>query len=191
MRNGKKFNQLGRKTAHRKAMLANMASSLIKSDKKRVITTLAKAKALRVYIEPLVTKSRDNTTHSRRTVFAYLQDKEAVNELFGAVATKIGDRPGGYTRILKLGTRQGDSAEMALIEFVDFNEFIQDSPKKKKSRRGKSSTKPKAEAPAAKAKEVVETAVVEEAPAETAPEAQAEDAPATEEGGDEETASKE
>jgi large subunit ribosomal protein L17 len=190
MRNGKKFNQLGRKTAHRKAMLANMASSLIKSDKKRVITTLAKAKALRVYIEPLVTKSRDNTTHSRRTVFAYLQDKEAVNELFGAVATKIGDRPGGYTRILKLGTRQGDAAEMALIELVDFNEFIQDAPKKKKSRRGKATAKPKAEAPAAKAKEVAEAPAVEETPAEApSPEANVEETPAADAG--EETASEE
>lgn len=159
MRHGKKFNQLGRKTAHRKAMLANMASSLIKSEKKRIITTLAKAKALRVYIEPLVTKGRNNTTHSRRTVFSYLKDKEAVSELFGSVATKIGDRPGGYTRILKLGTRLGDSAEMAMIEFVDFNEFIQDKPKKKKSRRRKKTTggDKGAVASTPKAEEVVET----------------------------------
>ncbi len=120
MRHKKSFNHLGRKSGHRKAMLANMASSLILH--KRIETTLAKAKALRVYIEPLITKSKDDTTHSRRTVFAYLKQKEAVTELFRTVAPKIAERPGGYTRVLKTGFRKGDAAEMALIELVDFNE---------------------------------------------------------------------
>lgn len=120
MRHNKSFNHLGRKSGHRKAMLANMASSLILH--KRIETTLAKAKALRVYIEPLITKSKDDTTHSRRTVFAYLKQKEAVTELFRTVAPKIAERPGGYTRVLKTGFRKGDAAEMALIELVDFNE---------------------------------------------------------------------
>ena len=120
MRHNKAFNHLGRKSGHRKSMLANMASSLILN--KRIETTLAKAKALRVYVEPLITKSKDDSTHSRRVVFAYLKQKEAVTELFRNVAPKVADRPGGYTRILKLGFRQGDSAEMALIELVDFNE---------------------------------------------------------------------
>lgn len=120
MRHNKGFNHLGRKSGHRKSMLANMASSLILN--KRIETTLAKAKALREYVEPLITKSKDDSTHSRRVVFAYLKQKEAVSELFRNVAPKIADRPGGYTRILKLGFRQGDAAEMALIELVDFNE---------------------------------------------------------------------
>ncbi len=120
MRHNKKFNHLGRKTGHRRAMLANMASSLIMH--KRIETTLAKAKALRVYVEPLITKSKDDTTHSRRTVFSYLNDKDAVSELFRTVAPKVADRPGGYTRVLKTGFRQGDAAEMGLIELVDFNE---------------------------------------------------------------------
>ncbi|MDR3236684.1 MAG: 50S ribosomal protein L17 [Prevotellaceae bacterium] len=120
MRHNKKFNHLGRKAGHRKAMLANMASSLILH--KRIETTEAKAKALRVYVEPLITKSKDDTTHSRRTVFSYLKDKIAVAELFRAVAPKIAARPGGYTRILKLGFRAGDAADMAMIELVDFNE---------------------------------------------------------------------
>jgi len=120
MRHNKNFNHLNRQSGHRKAMLANMAASLIMH--KRIETTLAKAKALRVYVEPLITKSKNDTTHSRRTVFAYLKDKFAVSELFRTVAPKISDRPGGYTRILKVGFRQGDAAEMAMIELVDFNE---------------------------------------------------------------------
>ncbi len=122
MRHNKKFNHLGRKTGHRKAMLANMASSLILH--KRIQTTEAKAKALRVYVEPLITKSKEDTTHSRRTVFAYLKSKEAVSELFREVAPKIAGRPGGYTRVLKLGFRPGDAADMAMIELVDFNEAV-------------------------------------------------------------------
>ena len=121
MRHRKKVNSLGRNAGHRKAMMANMASSLIIH--KRIETTVPKAKALRVYIEPLITKSKSDTTHSRRTVFAYLKDKEAVNELFRVVAPKVADRPGGYTRILKTRFRAGDGAEMALIELVDFNEL--------------------------------------------------------------------
>lgn len=120
MRHNKAINHLGRKSGHRKAMLANMASSLILH--KRIETTLAKAKALRMYVEPLITKSKDNTTHSRRTVFSYLKQKEAVAELFSVVAPKIMNRPGGYTRILKTGFREGDAADMALIELVDFFE---------------------------------------------------------------------
>ncbi len=139
MRHGKKFNHLGRKAGHRKAMLANMGSSLIKH--KRIQTTLAKAKALRKYIEPLLTKSKTNTTHSRRTVFSYLRDKEAVRELFENVSVKIADRPGGYVRILKLGFRFGDGAEMAMIELVDYNENLlktdSKSSKRKRTRRGR------------------------------------------------------
>lgn len=120
MRHNKGFNHLGRKSGHRKALLANMASSLIIH--KRIETTLAKAKALREYVEPLITKSKDDSTHSRRTVFAYLKNKEAVSELFRNVAPKIAERPGGYTRIIKTGFRQGDAADMAFIELVDFNE---------------------------------------------------------------------
>jgi large subunit ribosomal protein L17 len=120
MRHGDKINNLGRTASHRKALLSNLAIQLIAH--KRIVTTLAKAKSLRTYIEPLITKAKDNTTHQRRVVFSYLQDKEAVTELFGAVATKVGGRPGGYTRIIKLGTRVGDNAETALIELVDFNE---------------------------------------------------------------------
>ena len=120
MRHGDKINNLGRKTAHRKSMLANMASSLILH--KRISTTVAKAKALRIYVEPLLTKSKDDSTHSRRTVFAYLQSNEAVDMLFKDIASKIADRPGGYTRILKTGTRLGDRADMCFIELVDFND---------------------------------------------------------------------
>jgi large subunit ribosomal protein L17 len=120
MRHGKKINHLGRTAAHRKAMLSNLASSLILH--KRVSTTVAKAKALRKYVEPLLTKSKNDTTHSRRTVFAYLQNKESVQELFDTVAAKIANRPGGYTRILKTGYRLGDNAEMCVIELVDYNE---------------------------------------------------------------------
>jgi large subunit ribosomal protein L17 len=120
MRHGKKINHLGRKTAHRGALLSNMASSLILN--KRITTTVAKAKALRKFVEPLITKAKDDTTHSRRTVFSYLQNKESVKTLFSEVAGKVADRPGGYTRIIKMGdTRVGDNAEMCLIELVDFN----------------------------------------------------------------------
>ena len=121
MRHGDKVNNLGRKTAHRHALMSNLASALI--EHKRIITTLAKAKALRGYIEPLITKSKGDTTHNRRTVFSYLNNKESIKELFGVVSAKVGDRPGGYTRIIKLGARTGDNAEMAMIELVDFNEI--------------------------------------------------------------------
>jgi large subunit ribosomal protein L17 len=143
MRHGKKFNHLGRKSAHRKAMLANMASSLIMH--KRINTTLAKAKALRKFVEPLITKSKDDSTQSRRVVFSYLRDKNAVSELYREVALKIADRPGGYTRILKTGNRLGDNAEMCLIELVDYNENRISQPKKvaKKTRRRKSTAKKK------------------------------------------------
>lgn len=122
MRHGKKVNHLGRTAEHRKAMMSNMASSLILH--KRISTTVAKAKALRQYVEPLLTKSKEDTTHSRRTVFSYLQNKESVKELFDGVASKIAARPGGYTRIIKMGTRPGDSSEMAIIELVDYNETM-------------------------------------------------------------------
>ena len=144
MRHGKKVNHLGRKTARRKAMLANMACSLI--EHKRINTTLAKAKALKQFVEPLVTKSKEDTTHNRRIVFSRLRQKEAVTELFRDVAAKVGDRPGGYTRIIRLGNRLGDNAEMALIELVDYNEIYNAGQKKKKStrrsRRGKSTAAP-------------------------------------------------
>ena len=140
MRHNKKINHLGRESAHRKAMLANMASSLLIH--KRISTTLAKAKALRMYVEPLITKAKDDTTHSRRVVFSYLQDKDAVSELFREISAKIADRPGGYTRILKTGNRLGDNAEMCIMELVDYNEAMlaakEDAAKSKKrrSRRG-------------------------------------------------------
>ena len=151
MRHGKKFNHLGRTTSHRKAMLSNMASSLIKY--KRINTTVAKAKALRKYVEPLITKAKENSTNSRRVVFEYLQDKESIIELFGDVAEKVANRPGGYTRILKTGSRLGDNAEMCVMELVDYNELLLEEakPKAKRSRRSKSKT------PSS------ETAVVEEA----------------------------
>ncbi len=134
MRHRKKFNHLGRKSAHRKAMLANMGSSLIKH--KRINTTLAKAKALRMFLEPLITKSKNDTMHNRRVVFSKLRDKYAVTELFREISTKIADRPGGYLRIIKLGNRLGDNAEMAMIEFVDYNTVYNvDKPAKKKTRR--------------------------------------------------------
>ena len=134
MRHGKKVNHLGRKTAHRKSMLANMACSLI--EHKRINTTVAKAKALKQFVEPLVTKSKADTTHNRRQVFAKLRQKDAVTELFRDVATKVGDRPGGYTRIIKLGNRLGDNADMAMIELVDYNEIYNaGKPAKKKSTR--------------------------------------------------------
>lgn len=156
MRHNKAINHLGRKSGHRKALLSNMASSLILH--KRITTTTAKAKALRSYIEPLVTKSKDDTTHNRRVVFSYLKNKEAVAELFRNIAPKIADRPGGYTRVLHVGFRQGDAAEMALIEFVDFNEAALASAEKaakKTTRRSR----------AKKAAEVVEAPAAAEAPA--------------------------
>ncbi len=130
MRHGKKFNHLGRKTAHRKAMLANMACSLI--EHKRINTTVAKAKAIRQFVEPLITKSKSDTTHNRRIVFSYLRQKEAVTELFREIATKVADRPGGYVRIIKLGNRLGDNADMAMVELVDYNELYNPNGKKKK-----------------------------------------------------------
>ena len=167
MRHNKKFNHLGRKTAHRKAMLSNMASSLIQH--KRIATTLAKAKALQVYVEPLLTKSKDDTTHSRRTVFSHLQNKEVVTELFQNVSQKIANRPGGYTRILRTGFRIGDNAEMCIIELVDYNEnMLKEKAAKKAVRTRRAGTAKKAEtaAPAAAAAPVaapvVEEVVVEE-----------------------------
>ena len=145
MRHGKKFNHLGRQTAHRKAMLANMACSLI--EHKRINTTQAKAKALRKFVEPLVTKSKSDTTHNRRVVFSYLRNKFAVTELFKEVSVKVADRPGGYLRIIKLGNRQGDNASMAMVEFVDYNEIY--NPKgakaKKSTRRSRRGSGKKAE----------------------------------------------
>ena len=153
MRHGNKINHLGRKTAHRNSMLANMASSLI--EHKRINTTLAKAKVLKLFVEPLVTKSKEDTTHNRRIVFSKLRNKYAVTELFKEVATKVGDRPGGYTRIIKLGNRLGDNAEMAMIEFVDYNTTYNAAKvaKKRTTRSGKKNAAPEqqaaAEAPAA------------------------------------------
>lgn len=147
MRHGKKFNHLGRTASHRKAMLSNMAASLITH--KRINTTLAKAKELKKYVEPLVTRSKTDSTHNRRMVFSYLQNKDAVTELFREVAVKVGDRPGGYTRIIKTGNRLGDNAEMAMIELVDFNEIYSNAKKeaKKNTRRSRA----KVAAPAAAA----------------------------------------
>ena len=165
MRHGKKFNHLGRTADHRRAMLANMAISLIMH--KRITTTLAKAKALKKYVEPLITRSKDDSTHSRRVVFSYLQNKEALKELFGPVAQKVGDRPGGYTRIIKLGFRPGDAAEKAFIELVDFDENMLKTAGKaeKKTRRSRKSAA-KAEAPAAEEAAPAETAAAEEVKAE-------------------------
>ncbi|QNJ98061.1 50S ribosomal protein L17 [Constantimarinum furrinae] len=155
MRHGKKTNHLGRKTAHRKAMLANMACSLI--EHKRINTTVAKAKALKNFVEPMITKSKEDTTHNRRIVMSRLRQKDAVTELFRDVAVKVGDRPGGYTRIIKLGNRLGDNADMAMIELVDYNELYNagKSTKKKstrRSRRGGGSSAAAATAPAAATK---------------------------------------
>ena len=155
MRHNRAVNHLGRKSGHRKAMLANMASSLIL--KKRITTTEAKAKALKPYVEPLITKSKEDTTHSRRVVFSYLKDKEATAELFRTIAPKVADRPGGYLRILHTGFRQGDAAEMVLVELVDFNEAALAAGKKeakkttRRSRAKKAAEAPAAEAPAAEA----------------------------------------
>ena len=201
MRHGKKFNHLSRQKGHRAAMLANMACSLI--EHKRINTTVAKAKALKQFVEPLITKSKEDTTHNRRICFSYLRSKYAVTDLFRDVAAKVGDRPGGYTRIIKVGNRLGDNADMAMIELVDFNELYnggKKEEKKAKSRRGgkaKGATTapaaapkaaPVAEAPEAIVEEpIVEEAVVEtpvaEAPAveEVAPVAEVEETPAAEE----------
>ena len=162
MRHNKKFNHLGRTASHRNAMLANMAISLIMH--KRITTTLAKAKALKMYVAPLITRSKDDTTNSRRVVFSYLQNKFAVTELFKVIAEKVADRPGGYTRIIKLGTRQGDAAEVAFIELVDFDENMAKAPKAaKKTRRGRKSA---AAAQATEATEATEAPAAEEAKAE-------------------------
>lgn len=187
MRHGKKHNHLGRTTSHRKAMMSNMATSLILH--KRITTTLAKAKALRVYVEPILTKGKDDTTHSRRTVFSYLQDKDAVTILFREIAEKIASRPGGYTRIVKLENRLGDNAEMAIIELVDYNTtYGADTAQaaKKSTRRRGGSGKGKTEAPAASAAVTpADEVAVAEAPVEDvveAPVAEAEvvEAPAAE-----------
>lgn len=155
MRHGVKLNHLGRTSSHRKALLSKLAGDLILH--KRIITTLAKAKALRVYVEPLITKSKENTTHQRRVVFSYLGDKDAVKELFGQVSEKIAARPGGYTRIIKLGTRLGDAAEMAMIELVDFNEIYTNQGagvgKKRRTRRGSGAKKKTDESVSEEAKE--------------------------------------
>ena len=144
MRHNKKFNHLGRTASHRGSMLSNMASSLILH--KRITTTLAKAKALKKFVEPLITRSKVGDTNNRRVVFRYLQNKEAVKELFNVVAEKVGDRPGGYTRVIKLGTRQGDAAPIAFIELVDFDENMAKAPKaEKKTRRSRRSAAKKAE----------------------------------------------
>lgn len=149
MRHNKGFNHLGRKTGHRKAMLANMASSLILH--KRIETTLPKARALREYVEPLITKSKEDTTHSRRIVFSYLKQKQAVTELFRVIAPKIAERPGGYTRILKIGFRPGDAADMAMIELVDFNEAALAAAPKKEEKKATRRSRAKKAAPAAEA----------------------------------------
>jgi large subunit ribosomal protein L17 len=163
MRHNKKFNHLGRTASHRQAMLANMAISLIMH--KRITTTVAKAKELKKYVEPLITKAKDDTTNSRRVVFSYLQNKDAIKELFGPVAQKVGDRPGGYTRIIKLGFRQGDAAQICFIELVDFDEAMAKTAgaakKTRRSRRGGKAAA--AEAPAAEAP-VAEAPAAEEAP---------------------------
>ena len=181
MRHGNKVNHLGRKSAHRKAMLSNMACSLIQH--KRINTTVAKAKALRGYVEPLMTKSKTDSTHSRRTVFSYLQSKEAVTELFREVAPRIAEREGGYTRIIRTGYRLGDNAEMCMIELVDFNEIYTNEKAKKTTRRSRrGGKKEEGDATVVEAVEtttedttpVAEAAVVEEAPA-------TEEAPAAEE----------
>jgi len=162
MRHNKKFNHLGRTASHRRAMLANMAISLIMH--KRITTTVAKAKALKKYVEPLITKAKDDSTNSRRVVFSYLQNKEAIKELFGPVAEKVGDRPGGYTRIIKLGFRQGDAAPICFIELVDFDPEMAKDGAKKKTRRSRRSGGAKAEAPAA-AEAPAEAPAEEAAPA--------------------------
>lgn len=162
MRHNKKFNHLGRTADHRAALLSNLAVALILNQHKRITTTLAKAKALKKYVEPLITRSKNDTTNSRRVVFRYLQNKAAVTELFKEISVKVADRPGGYTRVIKLGTRQGDAAQIAFIELVDYNENMAKSPKAdaKKTRRSRRSTK-KADAPAEAVENVAEEAKAE------------------------------
>ena len=168
MRHGKKFPHLGRKTAHRKYMLANMACSLI--EHKSINTTLAKAKALKLFIEPIITKSKNDSTHNRRIAFKYLRDKNAVTELFREISVKIGDRPGGYTRIIKLGNRLGDNADMAMIELVDYNDIYSTTkPERRRRRKRKKSTENLTTNPNISNKEEApaeEAPAVEEAPAE-------------------------
>jgi len=181
MRHGKKFNHLGRQAPHRKAMMANMACSLI--EHKRINTTLAKAKALKKFVEPLITKSKTDSTHSRRTCFRYLRSKEAVTELFRDVSVKVADRPGGYTRILKTGFRQGDNAEMCMIELVDYNQNLLKDAKKKTTTRKRRGGGKKAAAPVAEVTEAdTKAEVIEEPKAEkpAATEASAPEAKATE-----------
>ena len=184
MRHGKKFNHLGRTASHRAALLSNMASSLILH--KRIQTTVAKAKELRKYVEPMITKSKTDSTNNRRVVFSYLQNKDAIKELFSIVSEKVANRPGGYTRIIKLGNRLGDNAEMCFIELVDFNETMlaasaEKAGKTRRSRRGGAAKAPEAAAPVAAA-EVPSAEVVEEATAaEVVAEEAAPEAPATEE----------
>jgi large subunit ribosomal protein L17 len=182
MRHGKKFNHLGRKKAHRKAMLSNMACSLI--EHKCITTTVTKAKALRQYVEPLLTRSKEDTTHSRRVVFRYLRSKHAVSELFSEVAPRVETREGGYTRIIRTGNRMGDNADMCLIELVDFNEIYGSDakPKKKRSRRSRSGAQAEAPAAAPAAEVKAEEAPAAEVKAEEAPaaEVKAEEAPAAE-----------
>ena len=182
MRHGKKFNHLSRKSAHRKALLRNLAIALI--EHKRINTTLAKAKALRVFVEPLITKGKSNTTHSRRVVFSYLQNKEAIKELFGPIAEKVASRPGGYLRIIKTGFRKGDGAEMAMIELVDFNDvytagMTEDSSTggRKRRRRRRGGSGGAAAATTAAATDTAETVEeeVEEATEEATPEVEASD----------------
>ena len=182
MRHGKKFNHLGRKAAHRKSMLANMACSLIQH--KRIKTTLAKAKALRVYVEPLITKSKNDTTHSRRVVFSYLKQKDSITELFGDISSKVSERNGGYTRILKIGNRLGDNATMCYIELVDYNsEYLTDKPQSKKSRRSRRKTSSASDLNKKNQVEVAPAEEIEAAPVEeveAAPAEEIEAAPAEE-----------
>lgn len=166
MRHGKKFNHLGRQKGHRKAMLSNMAVSLI--EHKKISTTVAKAKALRQFVEPIISKAKTDDMNARRTVFRYLQQKEAVQELFGEVISKVGDRPGGYTRILKTGNRLGDNADTCIIELVDFNENMLSATKPKKTRRRKAASKT-ADAAAKATEDVVEDATVVEETSKEAP----------------------
>ena len=162
MRHGKSFNHLGRTSSHRKALLKNLAVSLVIN--KRITTTLAKAKELRKYVEPLVTKSKSDTTHSRRVVFSYLQDKDAVNELFNNISAKVANRPGGYTRIIKLGNRLGDNAEICIIELVDFNEVYGTTATTKKASRRRKKASKKAEETAPVEAKIEDAVVVEETP---------------------------
>ena len=177
MRHGKKVNHLSRQSGHRKAMLANLACSLI--EHKRINTTVAKAKALKQFVEPLITKSKEDSTHNRRIVFAYLRNKYAVTDLFRDVAAKVGDRPGGYTRIIKLGNRLGDNADMAMIELVDFNELYNGGKKEEKKGRSRRSKAKGATTAAPKAEKAAPVAEVEE-PTVEAPEAEVEAAPVAE-----------